>query len=325
MTPAELLANVTAGEIVYTTRNGVQVCGDSLDILPQMPANSIDLIVTSPPFPLLRQKEYGNEDQHAYVDWLVNFAKAAKDALKDTGSLVIDIGGAYQKGRPVRSLHQYRALIAFVDELGYLLAEEFYWHNPAKLPSPIEWVNKRKIRVKDAVNTVWWLSKTDFPNVYLDPVRVPYSESMQRLLKNPDGYYRPKQRDSGHSIGKAFGVDNGGALPSNLLSYPNSDSNGFYIRTCKDLGVRSHPARFPSALPEFFIKMLTRSGDVVMDIFSGSNTTGQVAEGLERKWIAIERERAYAELSGIRFLEGRSLSEIQATYEALRGNSVVNL
>ncbi|BBH65299.1 methyltransferase [Actinoplanes sp. OR16] len=317
MTPHNLLANVTAGKVIYTTNSGVQVCGDSLDILPQLPANSVDLIVTSPPFPLLRQKEYGNEDQHAYVDWLVSFAKAAKDALKETGSLVIDIGGAYQRGRPVRSLHQYRVLIALVDDLGYQLAEEFYWHNPAKLPSPIEWVNKRKIRVKDSVNTVWWLSKTDFPKVSLDSVRVPYSESMRRLLKNPESYYRPKVRDSGHSIGKAFGLDNGGALPSNLLSYPNSDSNGFYIRTCKELGLRSHPARFPAALPEFFIKMLTHQNDFVLDIFGGSNTTGHVAEILGRKWLSIEKSHEYAALSGVRFLEGKPLPEIREIHRAI--------
>ncbi|MET7831333.1 site-specific DNA-methyltransferase [Micromonospora sediminicola] len=318
MTQADLLAKIAHSSRVYTTGSGTQICADSREILPKLPADSVDLIVTSPPFPLLRKKEYGNEDQHAYVDWLVDFAKAAKDALKDTGSLVLDIGGAYQKGRPVRSLHQYLVLIALVENVGYELAEEFYWYNTAKLPSPIEWVNKRKIRVKDAVNTVWWLSKTDFPKVNLDPVRVPYSQSMKRLLKNPEGYYKPKLRDSGHAIGKAFGQDNGGALPSNLLSYPNSDSNGFYIRTCKQLGQRAHPARFPAALPEFFVKMLTEKDDLVVDIFSGSNTTGRVAERLGRRWLSIEESREYADLSSIRFMEGKELDEIREVYGSVK-------
>jgi site-specific DNA-methyltransferase (cytosine-N4-specific) len=121
----------------------------------------VDLIVTSPPFALLRKKTYGNEEQEDYVDWLLEFGKQAKRTLKETGSFVVDLGGAYQRGAPVRSLYNFKVLIEFCEKLGYFLAEEFFWHNPAKLPSPIEWVNKRKIRVKDSVNTVWWFSKTE--------------------------------------------------------------------------------------------------------------------------------------------------------------------
>ena len=233
--------------------------------------------------------------------WLVQFARLAMAALKPTGSLVIDIGGAYQRGRPVRSLHQYRALLAFVDEVGFELAEEFYWHNPSKLPSPIEWVNKRKIRAKDSVNTVWWLSKTDEPKADVSRVLVPYSKSMQVLLRNPAKYYRPKARPSEHHIGGAFSKDNGGAIPSNLLSIPNSQSNDTYLRACKALGVVGHPARFPTRLPAFFIEMLTDPGDVVVDFFSGSNTTGKAAEDLGRTWLGLELDREYAALSAVRF------------------------
>ena len=109
---------------------------------------SIDLVFTSPPFALQRQKAYGNKDQTEYVDWLLTFTPGISRVLKDTGSLVIDMGGAYKKGRPVRSLYQYRFLIRMYDEHGFRLAEEFFWYNPAKLPSPIEWVNKRKLRRK---------------------------------------------------------------------------------------------------------------------------------------------------------------------------------
>ncbi|MFD0565959.1 DNA-methyltransferase [Kitasatospora saccharophila] len=214
-------------------------------------------------------------------------------------------------------MHQFRALIRFVDDLGYNLAEEFYWHNPARLPSPIEWVNKRKWRAKDSVNTVWWLSKGDRPKSDVGKVRTPYSESMQKLLKDPSGYYRPKKRASEHDIGTAFGIDNGGALPSNLLSIPNTESNGFYLRMCKELGFESHPARFPAALPEFFIKMLTDPGDVVVDIFSGSNTTGYAAETHGRNWLSIELDEKYAARSALRFLEGRTATDVAAIYEQM--------
>ncbi len=320
----EVSDRLPSGRVCYTTELGTQISGNSLDLLAELPANSVDLFVTSPPFPLLREKAYGNEDQQRYVAWLVDFAKLARDALKPTGSLVIDIGGAYRRGLPVRSLHQYRALIAFVDDLHYHLAEEFYWYNPSKLPSPIEWVNKRKIRAKDAVNTVWWLSKTEYPKADVGRVRVPYSKSMQRLLVDPDRYYTPKDRPSEHKISKAFGRNNGGALPSNLLAIPNSQSNDVYLRACKALGKSGHPARFPIKLPAFFIEMLTDPGDLVVDFFSGSNASGRAAEDLGRRWLSFELDRDYAALSVVRFLANREPKEIQDIVECISaGDSVV--
>lgn len=320
----DLLDHLTSGQVCYLTRLGAMISGDSLELLAQLPADSVDLFVTSPPFPLLRQKAYGNEDQQRYVAWLTEFAKLAKDALKPTGSLVIDVGGAYQRGRPVRSLHQYRALLAFVDDVGYRLAEEFYWYNPSKLPSPIEWVNKRKIRAKDAVNTVWWLSKTDEPKANVGKVRVPYSESMKRLLADPARYYTPKDRPSEHSIGEAFGRDNGGALPSNLLAIPNSQSNDAYLRACKALGLPGHPARFPLKLPSFFIQMCTEPGDLVVDFFGGSNTTGRAAEDLDRRWLTFELDPAYAAQSAVRFTQGQEPEEVLKAIERMaKGKSLV--
>jgi site-specific DNA-methyltransferase (cytosine-N4-specific) len=296
---------------VYRTTLGLQVCADSREILQKLPHESVDLIVTSPPFALLRKKEYGNEDQPQYVSWLLEFGRAAMPILRPTGSFVLDLGGAYQRGKPVRSLYNFRVLIEFCDSLGYHLAEEFYWYNPAKLPSPIEWVNKRKLRVKDAVNTVWWFSKTENPKADVTRVLVPYSERMKTLLQDPDRFYRPKARPSGHDIAKAFARENAGAIPSNLLQIPNTESNSHYLRACNLLDRDSHPARFPEQLPRFFIQFLTEPGDFIVDIFSGSNTTGYVAEQLGRRWLSIEVDRAYAVLSGVRFMEGWSDSEIQ--------------
>jgi DNA modification methylase len=320
----DLLDRLSAGRVCYLTPRGAMLSGDSLELLAQLPADSVDLFVTSPPFPLLRQKAYGNEDQQGYVAWLTEFAKLAKDALKPTGSLVIDIGGAYQRGLPVRSLHQYRALLAFVDDVGYRLAEEFYWYNPSKLPSPIEWVNKRKIRAKDAVNTVWWLSKTNEPKADVGKVRVPYSKSMERLLKDPARYYTPKDRPSQHSIGEAFGRDNGGALPSNLLSIPNSQSNDSYLRACKTLGLPGHPARFPIKLPSFFIEMCTEPGDLVVDFFGGSNTTGRAAEDLGRRWLSFELDRSYAAESVVRFTGQQEPAKVLGSIERMtKGHALV--
>ncbi len=302
----------------YRTELGTQLIGDSRDMLRGLPEGSVDLIMTSPPFALLRKKAYGNEDQHEYVAWLAEFGKLALPALKDTGSLVIDLGGAYQRGVPVRSLYNYRVLIEFVDNLGYRLAQEFFWHNPSKLPSPIEWVNKRKIRVTDSVNTVWWLSKTDYPKADVRKVLVEYSNKMKQLLRDPEKYYDPTERPSQHTISAGFGRDNGGAIPKNLITLPNSESNSRYLRACKAIGLTRHPARFPGGLPKFFIEFLTNERDLVVDIFSGSNTTGRAAESLGRHWIGCESNAEYAGASLMRFLEDYELDNADDISELTR-------
>lgn len=308
----------------YKTKLGTQIIGDSLEVLKSYPDNSIDLVMTSPPFALLRKKEYGNEEQHEYVQWLMQFGKLVYDKLKPTGSFVLDIGGAYKKGLPVRSLYNFRVAIAFCDTLGFHLAEDFYWFNPSKLPSPIEWVNKRKIRVKDAVNNVWWFSKTPFPKADVKNVLAPYSARMQKLLDDPDKYYSPKERPSGHNIGSSFSSNNGGAIPPNLLQIPNSESNSNYLANCKRSGLKGHPARFPAKLPEFFIKFLTNKDDIVVDIFGGSNTTGFAAETLKRKWVSIDSDASYAAMSAFRFMP-KSISEkdlLNIYYSILAGKEI---
>lgn len=303
---------------VYTTKYGKAYLGDAYELLQCLPNNSVDLVITSPPFALRRQKSYGNEEQESYVDWLMQFAIEIKRVLKDTGSFILDLGGAYQKGIPIRSLYNYRVLIRFCDELDFKLAEEFFWFNPSKLPSPLEWVNKRKIRAKDSVNTIWWLSKTNFPKADVTKIKVPYSERMKKLLLDADNFYKPKERPSGHDISKHFAKDNGGAIPSNLLQIPNTESNSQYLRLCKQLGIKPHPARFPKQLPEFFIKFLTDPKDLVIDIFAGSNTTGQVAESLSRNWLSFEINQDYISASSFRFLDNNVLKQASEIYQQLR-------
>ena len=237
---------------------------------------------------------------------------------------MIDLGGAYQKGSPTRSLYNFRLLIHLCDEVGFFLAEDFYWYNPAKLPSPIEWVNKRKIRVKDSVNTIWWLSKSEFPKADVTKVLVEYSERVKKLLENPGKFYTPKNRPSGHQISESFSNDNGGAIPSNLLQISNTDSNGSYMTACKIVAEKQHPARFPAKLPEFFIKFLTDPDDLVVDIFSGSNTTGYVSETQGRRWISFEENLNYVATSSFRFLPKEiGDSEVKDIYrKIINGESV---
>ncbi len=113
-----------------------QLTGDSRELLALLPDDSVDLIMTSPPFALLRQKAYGNEEQADYVAWLSGFGQAAHRVLKPSGSFVLDLGGAYERGNPFARFIIFACSLDFCDNLGYCLAEEFFWFNPAKLAIP---------------------------------------------------------------------------------------------------------------------------------------------------------------------------------------------
>lgn len=233
-----------------------------------------------------------------YVEWFLPFAHAIHRALKPTGSFILNIGGSYNPGTPTRSLYHYKLLIALVEQVGFHLAQECFWYNPAKLPAPAEWVTVRRQRIKDSVEHVWWLSRSPWPTADNRQVLVPYSADMKRLIQKG---YKAKTRPSGHNITHKFQADRGGAIPANLIERGNNESNSNYIKACRDAGLKVHPARFPMALPEFFIKLCTQPGDLVVDPFAGSNTTGFVAESLERRWIASELKEDYVRASALRF------------------------
>jgi len=304
-----------APELVYRTELGAMWHGDSLRLLDQIEDSSVNLVLTSPPFALTRQLAYGNEPESEYVAWFHKFAERVYDKLTDDGSFVIDLGGAWKQGSATRSLYQFKLLIDLCENLDYHLAEDFYWWNRAKLPGPREWVNKKRTRVKDAVNVVWWLSKTEEPKASNLRVLKPYSKAMLRMIER--GTYNEGPRQSEHVIGKTWAKDQGGAIPpnvlelqddelvgyppDNMLDHPNTSSNDSYLNFCRANRIPGHPARFPKPVPEFFVKFLTEPGDLVLDIFGGSNMTGHVAEEQGRHWASCELDSEYIKGSLGRF------------------------
>lgn len=300
--------SVKGKQPLYTTRGGAAFLADSLEVLRALPDNSVNAVITSPPYALHFKKEYGNADKSDYVAWMLPFAREIRRVLTDDGSFVLNIGGSYNKGSATRSLYHFKLLLALVEELGFHLAQECFWYNPAKMPTPAEWVNVRRIRVKDAVEYVWWLSKSEWPKANNRNVLKPYSEDMLRLARRG---VRTTVRPSGHAIKASFAsADAGGAIPANvfedevpsdMLKFGNNAANDRYTEKCKAAGLKIHPARFPAALPEFFIKLLTVPGDLIVDPFAGSNTTGAVAESLGRRWIAIDQVPEYLQASAFRF------------------------
>lgn len=285
-------------EPLYETEHGAMFCEDSLRFMQSIPDDSIDLVLTSPPYALHFKKEYGNANQEEYIEWFLPFAEEVKRIIKPSGSFVLNLGGAWQPGSPVRSLYHFRLLLALSDHLGFDLAQEFFWFNPAKMPAPAEWVNVRRIRVKDSVEYIFWLVKDPSAKADNRNVLQPYSEDMKRLIRRG---LKETVRPSGHVINGTFATDQGGSIPPNLIQCGNNESNSAYIKNCKLTGQKIHPARFPAELPRFFIEFLTDPGGVVLDPFAGSNTTGFIAESLQRRWIAVELSEQYARDSRLRF------------------------
>lgn len=283
----------------YSTPMGDMFCGDAYDVLRYLVRKNIrvKLIVTSPPFALVRKKAYGNEDADKYVEWFMRFIPLFRRILQPEGGLVIDIGGSWIPGIPAKSTYHLKLLLR-ITESGFFLAQEFYHYNPARLPTPAEWVTVRRLRVKDAVNNVWWLVQDPFADADNRRVLREYSDSMKNLIKNG---YKAQMRPSGHDISTKFQVDRGGSIPPNVLEFSNTESNSHYLTECRRRGMKPHPARFPVALPDFFIRFLTRPGELVLDPFAGSNVTGEAAERLGRKWIGIELNEEYVAGSALRF------------------------
>ena len=321
-----------ASSPIYQTSLGAAYCGDSARVLRSKPfvaqKGQIQLAFTSPPFPLNTKKRYGNLQGDSYIRWLAKFAPLLRELVTDDGSIVIEIGNAWLPGKPVMSTDVLEALLRFLKGGDLHLCQEFIWYNPARLPSPIEWVNKERIRVKDAFTRIWWMSPSPRPKADNRNVLREYSPSMKRLIAS--GKYNAGPRPSQHHIGTdSFKVDNGGAIPSNvggvetlpplgatispkrfadllseadsLLKAANTVSSDSYRSFCLAGGVPVHPARMPRALVDFFLRFLTEEGDTVLDPFAGSNTTGAVAESLRRRWISVEADWTYAAYSIGRF------------------------
>lgn len=277
----------------YSTSKGIVYQGNCLEVIEKkLKSQKFDLIFTSPPFPLNRSKEYGNAIGEEYIKWFEDLSDKLTSVLSDNGSIVIEIGNVWEKGSPTHSTLPMEALLEFKRKNNLFLCEEFIYYNPARLPAPIEWVNKKRIRAKDSFSRIWWLSKTPYPYADNRNVLEEYSKQMKKLIKS--GKYNAGTRPSEYIIGEeSFNKNNGGAIPSNVLIASNTVSNSPYISYCKLNNYTIHPARMPKEIVEFFVKFLTKEGEYVLDPFSGSNTTGYICELNNRNWITIEKNEEY--------------------------------
>jgi len=310
--------------IKYQTDKGKIIEGNSIDLLSgkmkKELQGKVNLIITSPPFPLNNKKQYGNEKGEEYLKWFIDMAPIFSDLLTEDGSLVIEIGNAWEPERPVQSLLHLECLFGLVKhpEANLRLIQEFICYNPSKLPSPAQWVTVNRLRTVDSYTHVWWIAKNDFPKADNSKVLRPYSKSMQSLLKKQK--YNAGKRPSEHNISETgFLKDNGGSiahnffeleqvddnrevrLPHSVLSFSNTSSNDYYLKMCREKNIKPHPARMSGGLVNFFIEFLTDEDDLILDPFSGSNTTGYCAEKLNRNWVSFEVKEDYINQAIIRF------------------------
>lgn len=311
-------------KMLYSTDLGKYYIGKSEEILNKGLGkelkNKVQLLITSPPFPLNKKKRYGNLQGEEYKDWFIGLAKLFADLLTDDGSIVIELGNSWEPNRPVQSILHLESLMGFVSDssANLRLCQEFICYNPSRLPSPAQWVTINRIRTIDSFTHVWWMAKSDNPKADNRNVLRPYSKSMKSLLKRQS--YNSGKRPSEHKISNtSFLTDHNGSimpnvlelekiddnrelrLPANMLSIANTNANGFFLKTCRERKITPHPARMQPELVNFFIEFLTEPGDIVLDPFAGSNTTGFCAELLERRWYGIEANLEYGKQSSIRF------------------------
>lgn len=316
--------NIDPPPYMYSSKLGRLIHGNSIDLLNGELKNDlsgkINLIITSPPFPLNNKKQYGNKKGEEYLKWFIELAPVFSNLLADNGSLVIEIGNAWESERPVQSLLHLECLFGLVKHpnANLRLIQEFICYNPSKLPSPAQWVTVNRLRTVDSYTHVWWLAKNDFPKADNSKVLRPYSKSMLKLLKNQK--YNAGKRPSEHNISEAgFLKNHGGSiahnffemeqldnerevrLPHSVLSFSNTNSNDYFLTQCRSKKITPHPARMSGGLVNFFIDFLTDEGDLILDPFAGSNTTGYCAEKLKRKWVSFEIEQEYINQAKIRF------------------------
>lgn len=289
----------------YTTSLGTSYLGKVEQFLSSPYAadirGKVNLIFTSPPFPLNRKKKYGNFTGDEYVEWLRGLAPRLRELLAPDGSLVIELGNSWEAGTPTMSTLALEALLAVKKE-GLYLCQQFICNNPARLPTPAPWVTIQRVRVKDSFTHVWWLAPSPNPKASNRNVLQDYSGSMKELLERQS--YNHGVRDSGHSIGeKSFLVNNGGAIPGSVFNFGNTAGGDGYRRFVKAHGLKGHPAPMQGRLVDWFTRFLTDEGDLVFDPFGGSNTTGSVAESLKRRWVAVEPREDYIFGSKGRFAE----------------------
>lgn len=307
------LANCTGGIVlvIYETPSGQAVWAEAQTAAGALSNNSLQLIFTSPPYPILRGRDYGTFSEAEIIELIVSCAKEWQRALTHDGSLVLNLKDTWlpksMTGGAVRSLYQEKLLLALCEDVGLHFADRHYWRNPSHSPESA-WVTVKKVRCNQDVEQIFWLSRS--PNPYADTREVMAAAKESTIRTYQLRAARKAITTTGPSGQKSnfeeqmAAVASGQVLkviPRNLLEISNADTHKTLRGMLADADLPRHDAMMPLDLAKFFIKMLTRPKDTVYDPFFGSGTTGVAAESLGRPWLGSDRSLAHLLGSALRF------------------------
>jgi site-specific DNA-methyltransferase (adenine-specific) len=262
-----------------------------LDTMKKMEENSIDLIITSPPYADRRKTTYGGIHPDNYVEWWLEISKELQRVLKPTGSFILNIKENVVDGER----HTYvLELIIAMRKQGWFWTEEYMWHKKNSFPG--YWPN----RLRDGWERLLHFTKEKKFNMYQDQVRVPIGDWAKTRLENPTEYDKERQESS---VGSGFGVKRANWVNKDLV-LPNN-----VLHLAAEAGNKSHSAAYPEKLPEFFIKLFTKPNDLVYDPFMGSGTTAKVSIKLNRNFVGSEISEEYYEVANKRINQNNNTNQ----------------
>ncbi|MGR0185516.1 DNA methyltransferase [Azospirillum aestuarii] len=286
--------------LIYSTDLGVALWAHAEDAASVIEPESVDLILTSPPYPVVT-RDYGRMDVPQWLDWMRRLTALWRDLLTDTGTLALNLGDVHVPGSPALSPYVERYVLSAIDECGLHLAGRMPWFSPTRIGN-IQWTSKAKVRPKRQVEHVVLLSKAANPSwdiTRLPPV--PFSPDTHRWWERKQRG-RMQKRPSDYDIREeAFEPKGAGALPGNLIVAAGAPGMDAYSRRCRAAGLPRHSARFPAEVPRSIILTCTAPGETVYDPMAGSNVTGSVAQELGRHWISSEVMLRSVQGSAFRF------------------------
>lgn len=288
----------------FSTGLGIAIIADCHQFFSGFKEN-IDLVFTSPPYPLAIQRNYGNVSESEYVDWLCRTIEPVIHLLHDGASICLNVGNdIFLSKSPARSLYRERLVLALSDRFGLHKMDELIWHNPNKAPTPIQWASLQRVQLNSGYEPVYWF--TNNPQKVKSnnqAVLMPHTEQHKKLIANGGNQTHRVSGDGSHvkKVG-AYQNQTAGKIPRNVLSIPHdARSNKPWFDKLKEMGLPQHGALFPLALAEFFVRFLTKENDLVVDPFSGGFTTSLAAEKLNRRWVGTEQILEYVQGAKLRF------------------------
>lgn len=291
--------------VAFSTDLGCALWANAADVFTGL-QDEIALCFTSPPYPLARERAYGNTPETHYVAWLVNELKPIVKALKPGGHVVLNLSNdIFESGLPSRSLYLERLTLALHDTLGLHLMDRLIWENPSKPPGPFQWSSRTRQQLNVGYEPVLWFTN--------DPARCasnnrrvlqPHTPAHLQLVRQGG-----EQREAVYSGGAyrvkhgSFGQETTGKIPRNVLRIAHRDADQQPARDyATERGWSAHPAPMPVKLARFFVDFLTEVKELVVDPFGGMATTAKAAECGGRRWLVTERCREYIESASQRFV-----------------------